>query len=111
MANEVHLKQTSVKRSDVENLTDTSFKYFAKPIEESDPDTVEELFRIYRKLYLELPVTGENSHQVLVEESSKIYLQEGISTADIQPLLNEVADLRKRLLEANEQIQNLVNAK
>lgn len=111
MANEVQLKKSAVKRADLENVVDTSFNYFAKPVETTDPDTVTELFRLYNKLYLEIPATGPESHQVLVEESSKIYTPEGMSTADIEPLLAEITDLRTKLLSANEQIQELINAK
>ena len=78
---------------------------------QEDPDTVEELFRLYSKLYLEVPSTGEYSHEYLVKESSKIYQPEGITNVDIDPLLAEVADLRQRLLEANEQIQELISNK
>jgi len=111
MANEIKLTKTSVKKSDLDKVANPAFVYFAKPVEQADPDTIAEMFRLYRKLFLEIPATGENSHETLVTESSKIYLPQGMSQADIEPLLNEVADLRKRLLEANEQIQTLVRAK
>ena len=111
MANEIQLVKSAVKRADLEKVVDTSFNYFAPAIEPVDNDTPEELFRIYRKLYLELPATGNNSHQTLVEESSKIYTPQGMSTTDFEPLLAEITDLRRRLLSANEQILELTNAK
>jgi hypothetical protein len=109
MANEIQLKQTVVNREELNNAIDTSFNYFAKPVPEVDTDTVDELFRLYSKLYLEIPATGENSHEYLIKESSKVYQPEGITNVDIDPLLAEVADLRQRLLEANEQIQELIS--
>lgn len=111
MANEIQLKKTVIRKDNLENVVDTSFNYFAKPVVQEDPDTVEELFRLYSKLYLEIPSTGEYSHEYLIKESSKIYQPEGITNVDIDPLLAEVADLRQRLLEANEQIQELISNK
>lgn len=111
MANEIQLKKSAIKKADLANVVNTSFNYFAKPVVTADPDTIQELFRLYRKLYLEIPATGPESHQILVEQSSKIYTPEGMSTADIEPLLAEITDLRKKLLSANEQIQELINAK
>lgn len=108
MANEIQLKQTAVTREELNNAIDTSFNYFAKPVPEVDNDTVDELFRLYSKLYLEIPTTGDHSHEYLIKESSKLYTPEGASNVDIDPLLAEVADLRQRLLEANEQIQELI---
>ena len=111
MANEIQLKKSAIKKADLANVVNTSFNYFAKPVVTADLDTIQELFRLYRKLYLEIPATGPESHQILVEQSSKIYTPEGMSTADIEPLLAEITDLRKKLLSANEQIQELINAK
>lgn len=109
MANEVQLKQTALNKKSLSNVVDTTFKYFSEPEVQEDPDTIEELFRLYSKLYLEIPATGENSHQYLIEESSKVYIPEGMSNVNIDPLLAEVSDLRERLLQANEQIQDLIS--
>lgn len=111
MVNEVQLKRSIVKRADLLDVVDTSFNYFASTEETVDTDTVPELFRLYRKLYLEIPATGAESHQSLVEQSSKIYNSNISTSADIAPLQAEIADLRKRLLQANEQIAELMNLK
>lgn len=106
MAEKVNLNKSYLKSREFKETVDTTFKYFAKPVPVQDPDTIEELFRLYNKLFFEIPVTGINSHQYLVAKSSELYTAPQVSE-EIQPLLDEVADLRTRLLQANEQILQL----
>lgn len=100
--------QKQLFRSDQFNtLIDREFKTFIKPVQEIDTDTVEELFRLYDKLYFSIPVEGEiNSHQYLLRKSSEL-TEFDKSTEDIQPLLDEIAQLRQQLLNANQQIFEL----
>lgn len=106
MAERVELKQTLLTNSKFKEIVDPSFKYFTEPSPVQDPDTVEELFRLYNKLFFNIPATGPNSHQLLVIKSSEIYNAPELNE-EIQPLLDEIADLRERLLQANQQILNL----
>lgn len=106
MAEKVNLNKSYLKSREFKETVDTTFKYFAKPVPVQDPDTIEELFRLYNKLFFEIPVAGINSHQYLVTKSSELYTAPQVSE-EIQPLLDEVADLRTRLLQANEQILQL----
>lgn len=106
MAERVELKKDVVNLKEFTQLVDTSFKYYVKPDSPVNTDTVEELFRLYNKLYLEIPTFGSiASHEYIVTESSKLY--EIDNSAEIEPLRAEIADLRRRLLEANQQIQEL----
>lgn len=105
MAEKLQLRNNTVDLKDFQQVVDTSFKYFTKPVEQQDPDTVEELFRLYRKLYFSIPPTGTNSHETLVLESLKVYTLD--LSAETAPLQAEIADLRQRLLAANEQVQEL----
>jgi len=100
--------QKQVYRADqFNNLVDTSFTTFTKPVEPVDIDTVEELFRLYDKLYYSIPIEGEeNSHKYLIKKSSELTNFER-STEDLQPLLDEIGQLRQQLLQANEQIFEL----
>lgn len=100
--------QKQLFRSDQFNtLIDREFKTFIKPVQEIDTETVEELFRLYDKLYFSIPVEGEiNSHQYLLRKSSEL-TEFDKSTEDIQPLLDEIAQLRQQLLNANQQIFEL----
>jgi hypothetical protein len=105
MAKERIRIQKEVYRSDqFNNLVDRQFSTFTKPTVEVDTDTVEEFFRLYDKLYYSIPLEGDNnSHQYLLQKSSELVDFEK-TTDDIQPLLDEIAQLRQQNLELNQQI-------
>lgn len=103
MANEVKIEKTVFKNTDFDKVVDRSFKTFKQPETVVDTDTVDELFRLYDKLFYSIPAEGSKSHQYLVERSMEIYKFEQDQT-EIQPLLEEIADLRERLLAANQEI-------
>ena len=107
MDKKVQIKKTVLDRNGVRDFIDSKFTFFKDPDPVVDNDTVEELFRLYDKLYLEIPIEGESpSHQYLVEQSSELY-QIDKQLENIQPLLDEVASLRTQLLEANRNIIEL----
>lgn len=107
MAEKVTVVKTVVDKTSLSRVIDTTFRTFVTPTPPVDTDTVEELFRLYLKLYTRIPVFGTiNSHEYLVKESSKLYT-ENISSVEIQPLLDEIASLRGQLLQANQQIAEL----
>ena len=107
MAKSVRLKKTVQEKDELEKVVSRQFNTFVQPTQEADTDTVEELFRLYSKLYLEIPLEGAQSHTYLIEESSKLVSID--QQVDIQPLLEEISDLRQRILEANEYINELEN--
>lgn len=107
MAESYRFKKTVTGREEFTKAVDTGFKSFVDLTPEEDTDTVEELFRIYDKLYYEIPLEGNsNSHEFLIKESSKLINVEQ-DNEDIQPLLQEITELRTRLLEANQTIIDL----
>lgn len=66
---------------------------------------IEEFFKTYEKIFYSIPQEGElNSHKYLINKSSE-YLGI-ISNIDIQPLLDEITELRNELLQANTTIAN-----
>lgn len=107
MAKSVRLRKTVQEKDELEKVISRQFNTFTQPIQEQSTDTVEELFRLYDKLYLEIPLEGALSHTYLIEESSKLVSID--QQADIQPLLDEITNLRRRVLEANEYISELEN--
>lgn len=111
MANqEIKIQKTVYREDDFSKVVDNTFKTFVKPDPIEDTDTVSELFRLYDKLYYSIPSEGEaNSHEYLVKRSSEIYKLDQ-TTEDIQPLLDEIANLRANLLEANRTIIELQTA-
>lgn len=103
----IRIQKESYNSTQFNNLVDREFVTFKKPQEVVDTDTVEELFRLYDKLYFNIPVEGAtNSHQYLIQKSSELVDFEK-STENIQPLLDEISQLRQQLLNANQQIFEL----
>lgn len=105
MAEKVRFVKTVQQKVDFNKVVSKDFTTFVET-QEQDTDTVQELFRLYDKLYLEIPLEGPQSHTYLIEESSKLVELQTDNTA-IQPLLDEISELRERLLIANEQIFEL----
>lgn len=107
MANDVNIQKTVFSTADFSKVIDSTFKTFVQPVPEQDTDTPEELFRLYEKLYYVIDVTGEtNSHEYLVKKSSELLTFDRV-TEDIQPLLDEIAQLRTDNLNLTQQILTL----
>jgi hypothetical protein len=105
----IRIQKDSYNSNQFSTIVDREFKTFIKPAIEIDTDTVEELFRLYDKLFFTIPIEGEiNSHQYILQRSSELTDFEK-TTEDIQPLLDEIAQLRQQLLDANQQIFDLEN--
>jgi hypothetical protein len=107
MANDVQIRKTVFSTTQFGKVINKDFTTFTQPVPEEDTDTVEELFRLYDKLYFTIDIEGEeNSHEYLVRRSSELITFDRV-TEDIQPLLDEIAQLREQLLLANQQILDL----
>lgn len=107
MANDVKIKKTVYNSTELQKVLTTSFTTFTQPVTEQDLLTVEEFFNLYEKLYYEIDVTGEiNSHEYLVKKSSEL-LNFTQTSEEIQPLLDEIAQLREQNLQLNQQILDL----
>ena len=107
MANDINIQRTVFNATEFNSVIDTTFKTFTQPVPEQDPDTPEELFRLYEKLYYVIDVTGDtNSHEYLIKKSSELVNFDRV-TEDIQPLLDEIAQLRRENLALNQQILGL----
>ena len=103
MAN-IRAKKKVYKKDDFEKAVDTSFNTFVDPVIQEDTDTVEEFFRLYEKLFYDIPIEGPNrSHEFLIKKSSEL-IQITENTDDIQPLLDEITNLREQLLLINQEL-------
>jgi hypothetical protein len=110
MDNDVKIQKTVYNSVEFDKVVDRSFNTFVQPVAEEDPDTVDEFFRLYEKLYFVIDIEGEtDSHEYLIKKSSELVNFER-STEEIQPLLDEIAQLRDELLQANQQILDLETA-
>ena len=107
MDKDIQIVKTVFNTTEFKKVVDTSFKNFLQPTAELDLDTPEELFRLYEKLYFTLDIAGPvDSHEYLVQKSSEL-LNFDTVTEDIQPLLDEIAQLREVNLTLNQQILTL----
>lgn len=106
MAEKIKLQNTIQQKEDLAKVVSKQFTTFTQPTDIESGDTVEELFRLYDKLYLEIPLEGPKSHTYLIEESSKL-VSVTQENEEIQPLLDEISELRERLLIANQQLVDL----
>jgi hypothetical protein len=107
MAKEVTIQKTVFSTVDFNKVINSTFSTFTQPVPEEDRDTPEELFRLYEKLYYSIDVMGDtNSHEYLVMKSSELLTFDRV-TEDIQPLLDEIAQLRQENLGLNQQILTL----
>lgn len=110
MDSSVKVQKTVYNSIQFGKVIDSTFSTFTQPVPVEDTDTVDELFRLYEKLYFVIDIQGEtNSHEYLIKKSSELVNFER-STEDIQPLLDEIAQLREQLLQANQQILELETA-
>lgn len=99
--NTVPLTNTKYRKDQLEGLKDRNFSTFTPPVENLEVDrTVDQFFEDYERIFFKIPVEGvSKSHRYLVEKSSSLLNLEQ-STLDIQPLLDEIAQLREELLAA-----------
>jgi hypothetical protein len=107
MANDITIQKTVFSAVEFNKVVNNTFSTFTQPVLEEDLDTPEELFRLYEKLYYVIDVTGDtNSHEYLVKKSSELLTFDTV-TDEIQPLLDEIAQLRQDNLALNQQILTL----
>jgi|TARA_B110000285_G_scaffold79500_1_gene91765 hypothetical protein len=104
MARDIEIKKKVYDKSGFNKVVDRSFKSYGQVEEVKQPTTVDEFFSDYERLYYEISPDGETkSHQYLIEKSMELVDFEK-DTEDIQPLLDEIAQLRGQLLEYQEQL-------
>lgn len=104
MGKNIQIKKTVYGKDDYGKVIDRSFSSFKKPVAEVVEKTVEQFFKDYEELYLEIPVQGdEQSHEYLSLRSGDLISINEIEQ-DIQPLLDEIAELRQQLLDSQNEI-------
>lgn len=109
MAEKIRISSTKVKKEQLDRVIVRDFSTFGIQEVEDTLPTVEQFFLDYETLFEEIPINGEiNSHEYLVKTSGELVDFEK-DTEDIQPLLDEITQLREELLNANEQILELQN--
>ena len=107
MAEEIKIQKTVYRKQELEKVVNRAFTTFAQPTPVEEEITIEEFFDLYETLYFDIPIKGDNnSHEYLIKRSSELINFEK-DTEDIQPLLDEIAQLRQQILEYQQQIIEL----
>lgn len=107
MASNIKISKTVFNKDQFKNVVDTNFKSFAQPEPVDEDITIEQFFTSYEDLFYEIPSTGDSeSHEYLVNRSSELINFEK-DTQDIQPLLDEITQLRTQILDYQQQIIEL----
>lgn len=106
MVKRVEIKKTVFDNTKFTRVVDKNFSTFVLPPVDTTDD-VATFFQLYEDLYYVIDILGEtNSHEYIVKKSSEL-LNFDTVTQDIQPLLDEIAQLRTELLDANQQVLDL----
>ena len=107
MARDIQIKNKVYAKDKLDKVVDRDFTFFVPEEALEDEITLDEFFAAYENLYFEIPIKGDSdSHQYLANRSSELTGFEK-DTTDIQPLLDEIANLRQELLNSQEQIIEL----
>lgn len=107
MAENIKIQKTVYKKDQFGKVVDRTFSTFAQPDLLPAERTVEEFFNDYENLYYDIPPKGAaQSHEYLIGKSSELVNFEK-DTEDIQPLLDEIAQLRTQILDYQQQIVDL----
>lgn len=106
MSNLVTFNSQVYEKQAAEAVLDRQFREFGQ-VDVIAEKTVEQFFQDYEDLYFQIPAKGDvQSHQYLVEKSSQLYKIEDTVT-DIQPLLDEITNLRAQTVADQQTIIEL----
>lgn len=104
--------KTVYNKPQFDAAVNTDFSFFTAASGSVETLSVADFFELYEELFYEIPATGSNSHEYLIQRSSEIVSFDQ-TTQDIDPLLNEITQLREQLLDANRtiiELQSSVNS-
>ena len=108
MSKRLNLNRTLFDKSKYSKTIDTSFKELLPLSVEDDtpPITIDEFFKSYDNLFFEIPKTGINSHNILIQRSSE-YVGDEQTNEELDALYAEVTALREQLLETQKDLSEL----
>ena len=104
----INLNRVVFNKLKYEKTIDTSFKELKPPspeVDEVNTLTVEQFFQAYNNLFFEIPKTGINSHNELIQTSAE-YIGDEQSNEELEALFQEINNLRAELLTAQEDLIN-----
>ena len=104
----INLTRVVDDKDDYRKSIETSFNELLPvvPEEETDTITIEQFFEFYNDLFFDIPKTGENSHNTLIQQSTE-YVGEQQTNEELEALVEEVNSLREQLLEAQTELADI----
>ncbi len=111
MSQRINLNRKVYSKSDYLKTIDTSFNELLSlpPTVEEDTVTVEQFFEYYNQLFFDIPKTGVNSHNTLIQQSSE-YVGDEQTNEEISALVVEINSLRNQLLQSQTDLIELQQA-
>ena len=111
MSKRLNLNRTLFDKSKYSKTIDTSFKELIPPLLENEiPSiTVVDFFEAYDNLFFEIPKTGLNSHNTLIQKSTE-YVGDQQTNEELDALYAEVTALREQLLETQKELSDIQQA-
>tara|TARA_R110002167_G_scaffold151316_11_gene345222 strand:+ start:3560 stop:3928 length:369 start_codon:yes stop_codon:yes gene_type:complete len=111
MNQRINLNRKVYNKNDYLKTIDTSFNELLSlpPIVEEDTITVEQFFEYYNQLFFDIPKTGINSHNTLIQQSSE-YVGDEQTNGEINALVVEINSLRTQLLQSQTDLIELQQA-
>ncbi len=106
MKQKVDLNKKVYNKDNYQKTIDTTFNELLPPTSpegETSILTIEQFFQVYNELFFEIPKTGINSHNTLIQQS-KEYVGDEQRDEELEALIQEVNNLRAQLLETQQQV-------
>lgn len=109
MARRVDLNKTVYSKNQYPRVIDTEFQHLGITSLQEDlqqQNTVEDFFAMYDELFYDIPAQGDtNSHIALIRRSTE-YADYEETNVEIEALQEEIASLRRELLDTQMELAN-----
>lgn len=111
MSNRVNLNKTLFDKTRYSRTIDNSFKELLPPVQEEITQTlsINDFFEAYDNLFFDIPKTGPQSHNILIQKSSE-YVGDEQTNEELNALYAEIDSLRTQLLETQKELSEIQQA-
>ena len=108
MINKIDLNRTLFDKDKYSKTIDNSFKELLPPPQEEiiETFTITDFFEAYDNLFFEIPKTGPQSHNTLIQKSSE-YVGDEQTNEELDALYAEITSLRTQLLDTQKELSDL----
>jgi hypothetical protein len=106
MKQRVNLNKKVYNKDNYQKTIDTSFKELLPPPPPEEVSlslTIEQFFQAYNDLFFDIPKTGNNSHNTLIQQSIE-YVGNEQKDEQVDALIQEINDLRTQLLSTQQDL-------